>query len=393
MSAVLGEGDDRFAASTAALLRAAVRHGPLSRRALARLVGMSGAAVTRHSSLLLDSGLLRETAVRPERRVGRPHVPLAVNPEACEVIGIHLAHEFGTVGVVDLCGRVVRQRRVPYQGEDPVSMVGKIAEAAAEWVDPERTRAVGVATGGWVDADAGVLVEHPSLGWRAVPVRDVVAGQVPLPVYVDNHTRGLMHAEELFGTVDPDESVLYLFVGNVVDAAVRTGREVHRGRRSGAGVVAHLPVGDPDIRCASGHFSCFEATVSDQAWAHRVAATPFWELLRTATEGDEAARTLFIERGHVVGRAAALLYDIVNPDVLIVAELGAAAIPECLDAIRAEVRDRSLVCAEPARSVRASGVPTTDILELSAAGVALGEVYRDPVGALVAAASHRLGRN
>ncbi|WP_018680988.1 ROK family transcriptional regulator [Actinokineospora enzanensis] len=392
VSAIPEHGGDRFASSTATLLRAALRHGPLSRRALSRLVGMSGAAVTRHTAVLLEIGLLQEKQSELHGRAGRPHVPLAVNPQACSVIGIHLAHEFGTIAVADLCGQIIDQRRIPYQGTDPAAIVDAVAAKAAEWVRPS-TRAVGVATGGWVDVDAGSLVAHPSLGWQSVPLRDLVARHIPLPVYVDNHTRGLMHAEELFGDVDPDESVLYLFVGNVVDAAVRTGRAVHRGPRSGAGAIAHLPVGDPDIGCASGHRGCFEATVSDQAWAHRVAATSFWDLLAAAKAGDATARALFVERARIVGRAAALLFDLVNPDLLIVAELGAADIPECLDAIRTEVGERSVVCSAPERSVRAGGVPTSHILGSSAASVALAEVYSDPLGALADAASHRLGRN
>ncbi|PPK65035.1 ROK family transcriptional regulator [Actinokineospora auranticolor] len=391
MSAISVPGEDRFASSTAMMLRAVLRHGPLSRRALGRLVGMSGSTMTRHSAVLLDTGLIRETEGRPDGRVGRPHVPLAVNPRACEVIGVHLAHEFGTVAVADLCGRIIRQRRVEYRGDSPGAAVDSVAAVAARWVEPGRTRAVGVATGGWVDADQGVLVSHPSLGWRSVPVRDIVANRVRLPVHVDNHTRGLVQAEGLFGDVDPEQSVLFLFVGNVVDAAVRTGREVHRGPRSGAGVVAHLPVGDPAIPCPDGHTGCFEATVADQAWARRVSGASFWDLLGKAQGGDARARELFVARGGIVGRAAALLYDIVNPDVLIVAELGASAIPECLDAIRAEVGRRSLLCSSPTTSIRASAFPPAEILAVSAAGVALAEVYADPIGAV--RTSHFMGRS
>ncbi|MGW5050403.1 ROK family protein [Actinokineospora sp. NPDC004072] len=369
----------RPAAGVAAVLRTALRHGPLPRRTLARMAGMSGASVTRHCERLLAAGLLREVEPPAARRVGRPHVPVAVQPAAREVIGIHLAHEFATVAVSDLAGRIVRQRRVAYRGGAAEQDVDAVARVAAEWVDPRRTHSVGVATGGWVDADAGALVRHPSLGWRGVPLREIIARHIPLPVHVDNHTRGLVVAEELLGRVDPDASVLHLFVGNVVDVAVRTGRTVHRGPRSAAGGIAHLPVGDPEVRCPLGHLGCFEATVSDQAWARRVAGRSFWELLAAAEAGDAAARALFVERARVVGRAAALLFDLVNPDVLIVAELGAVSMPECMAAVRAEVAARSHACASPEIAVRASGFEATAILGMSAAGIALDALYRDPL--------------
>ena len=360
--------------SATTVLRAVLRHGPLPRRSLARLVGLSGAAVTRHCARLLESGLLREVPAQTARRVGRPHVPIDIAAGAGHVLGVHLAHEFGTAVVSDLRGRILRQRRITYSDGDAEAVVAGVADTAIAWAGPTIPAAVAVTTGGWVDSAAGVLVRHSSLGWGPVAVRDIFARRTPAPVAVDNHTRGLVLAEELFGQVDPGESVLHLFVGNVVDAALRTGRDTHRGSRSAAGRIAHLPVGDERVRCPCGRRGCFEATVSDQAWAWRVAGRSFWELLADAERGDADARARFTERARIVGRAAALLCDLLNPDLLIVAELGTASMPECLDAIRAEVG--------AGRAVRASSFDTAAVLAMSAAGVAIDAVYRDPFGTL-----------
>ncbi len=79
---------------------------------------------------------------------------------------------------------------------------------------------LGVVTGGRVDPQRGVVVERQPLGWRDVPVRKVLATATSLPVYVDGHARALAQAEILFGDQRARRSLVHLFVGNVVDAAM-----------------------------------------------------------------------------------------------------------------------------------------------------------------------------
>lgn len=369
------------------MLRAVLRNGPVPRRTLSRLTGLSGAAVSRHCARLVELGLVVETPAI--QRMGRPHAPLDIDTDTHRVAGVHVAHEFCTVVVLDLRCRVLAQRRVPHVSGDPVEVLENAADELTslvlEVIPGQAPLSLGVATGGWVDQDAGVMVEHASLGWRDVPLRDVFARRLGLPVHVDNHTRALMHAEELFGAVGNRDSVLYLFVGNVVDAAVRMGGRTMRGRRSAAGDIAHLPVGDPAVRCPEGHFGCFEATVADQAWSRRVAGRSFWDLLAAAESGDVVARRQLAERSRIIGRVAALLYDLVNPDLLVVSELGANSFPECLAAVREEVGTRSRA---PGNPVTASSFDSSTVLAVSAGAAALDMLYGNPLSASFAPTSH-----
>ncbi|MCE7010761.1 ROK family transcriptional regulator [Kibdelosporangium philippinense] len=390
MVATSAPSDGRLASSAAAVLRAVLRNGPVPRRTLSRLTGLSGAAVSRHCTRLAELGLITETSAI--QRVGRPHVPVDIDVSSHRVAGVHVAHEFCTIVVLDLRCRVLAQRRVPHVSDDPVKVLTNAAEKLTslvlEVIPGQAPLSLGVATGGWVDQDAGVMVEHASLGWRDVPLRDVFARRLGLPVHVDNHTRALMHAEELFGAVGDRDSVLHLFVGNVVDAAVRMGGQTLRGKRSAAGDIAHLPVGAPDIRCREGHFGCFEATVADQAWSQRVSGRSFWDLLAAAESGDALARKHLVNRSRIIGRAAALLYDLVNPDLLVVAELGANSFPECLAAIRAEVGTRSRA---PEDTVQASSFGSATVLAVSAGAAALDVLYGNPLAASFAPVSHPVG--
>ena len=75
--------DRRRTCSASAVLLAALDHGPVARSTIARLAGLSPAAVTQLSTDLLGAGLLRETREAGHRAApkapGRPHVPVDID--------------------------------------------------------------------------------------------------------------------------------------------------------------------------------------------------------------------------------------------------------------------------------------------------------------------------
>lgn len=370
--------------STAAsvLLDAVLRHGPVARSTIARLTGLSHAVVTRNTAALVDRGLLAEVAL-PYQGIGRPHVPVDVDTERHVVAGLHIAHDHCTLALLDLRGRVRARLLLPHRDPgDPLDVLTAAADRLADLPGPAPL-GLGVAVGGWVDADEGVLVEHTSLGWRDVPVRDLLAARTGLPVLVDGHARALARAEQLFGAAGRHESMVHLFVGNVVDAAIVTGGATHRGARSAAGEVAHLAIGDPAIRCPCGRDGCLEATVSDRAWAWRayregvIDQPSIVDLVEAAVRGSASAVASLVGRARLVGRAAALLADLVDPDVLVVTEYGVLRLPASVAALRAEAAVTSRVRTSPT-AVRPSSFGE-DVLGVAAGAVHLGALYADPL--------------
>jgi predicted NBD/HSP70 family sugar kinase len=232
------------------------------------------------------------------------------------------------------------------------------------------------------------VIDHPLLGWRDVPVRDLLAASTGMAVEIDGHSRALVRAERLLGQPRARESVVQLFTGNVVDAAFATGDTVHHGPRSAAGAVAHLPVDDSTEPCVCGRTGCLQATVSEQTLARRAAESgllpeaSFPALLALAKSGDSAATRLFLDRARLVGQAAALLIDVLNPAVLVVVDQSVTHVPGCLPAIRDEVRLRSRVCQNVDETVVGTSFPGTELA--TAGGAALLDVlFDDPLGPLL----------
>ena len=381
--------DCRQTASAAAVLQAALDHGPVARSTVARLAGLSPAAVSRLCADLAGAGLLRDApeAAGP-KGVGRPHVPVDVDTGRRVVCAVHIAVRDATLALLDLRGRVVASERIPLPGVPPrpalLQVARRVTGFVAEHADGRAPLGVGVATGGWVDPDNGILVEHPVLGWRGVPVRDIMAAATGLPVRVDNHSRALARAERMFGDTRARASIVHLFIGNVVDAAFATGGLVHHGPRSAAGAITHLPLDGRADPCQCGRRGCLQAVVSSRALAQRAARAgiigepSFPDLLAAARAGDKRATALFRDRTRLVGAAAALLLDVLNPEVLVVTESGTAHLRECLELLRQEVRRRSTVTGDPGRRVVATSFGA-DALPVAGGAVMLDAVYASPL--------------
>ncbi|WP_018350506.1 ROK family transcriptional regulator [Longispora albida] len=365
-----GSTDTRRADTAAHVLRTVLDHGPLSRTTIARLTGLSPAAITRHYTDLAARGLLREASHAPvaPSGAGRPHVPvdLGTGQVAC---GVHIAVPGVTLALADLRGRIIAQEHHPHADRDPAAVFAAIRERLPAFTAGHRVLGTGLVTGGWVDPGRGVIVEHPVLGWRDVPAAELLPGAT-----VDGHARALALAEQMFGAERGRRSLVHLFVGNVADAAFLTGGQPHHGPGSAAGTVAHLPLGVPGVACPCGRAGCFQASVEEGALLARSGDRDFPALLARARAGEQDAVALFRERAALVGRAAGMLLDLINPELLVVTEPGAMYLPDCLAIIRAEA---SRYARSPALVIPSSF--PGQVLGMAAVTAALDAVYRRPL--------------
>ncbi|MFF7127667.1 ROK family protein [Streptomyces sp. NPDC008240] len=375
---------DRRRTSASVVLRSVLEHGPVARSTIARLTGLSPASVTEHCARLAGLGLIHEEAApRRSNGVGRPHVPVDLDHERFLVCGVHVAVPYTTVALLDLRGRVVAERRLKHERTDPGRILTRAAEgleALLAQVPGRRPLGVGVAVGGWVDRETGTVVEHELLGWREVPVREMLGARTGLPVQVDGHARALVNGERLFGRVRGSSSVLHLFVGNVVDAAFATNDEVHHGPRSQAGAIAHLPVPGGTEPCGCGRTGCLQVELSERTLCRRAreagvidGVNPM-QVVAAAAAGDPVARRLLVERARATGRAAGLLLDVLNPETVVVTEVGVIHFTDCLHALR-----------EAAGNSRATAVHPTSfpdsVLAVAGGSVVFDVLYRDPLSA------------
>jgi len=385
------------AANAAAVLRTVLLHGPVPRSRIAELSGLSPATVTRLYPLLAERGLVRELEGPDSgQTLGRPRVPVDLDVPGWAVLGVHIGVRRSIFGLLDLRGRLLGAGELEHEETSPEAVIGYLRSLHARSAGRRRVLGLGVISGGRVDAETGVLEEHPGLGWRDVDLRAEFARRTRLPVFVDEHVRAMASAESLFGRARSARSLGYLYVGNLPGFAYSADGAVHRGSRAAAGEITHLPLGLAPVAdgepCTCGSRGCILALAGERGVAERAVSLGVVPeanidlVLKAARAGDERADRLLRARARNVGAAIAVLLGVLDPELFIVAGRGFTEAAEYLPDLHVGARERLRVGGDGGGDVPVAIVPTAfgaQVNAVAAASVVIDRVVRDPLGARV----------
>ncbi|GAB3570677.1 ROK family protein [Spelaeicoccus albus] len=360
-----------------------------TRSETARALGLSAATGTNLVNELIEFGLVRE--LEPKTGVlGRPGVPLAIDGRRRAVLGIHLGPRTTGVAIVGFDGTEHVSVLVPHAGVPAPEALEMVAGAARDLVAdcPAGVSIVGtgIASGGIVDRRAGTIVENPVAGWRDVDVRGQLSGRVPEPIIVEQNARAAAQSELLYGYGKTASSfVLMVVTADVGSVSVHDGI-IRAGYRQSAGNIAHLKVTERAIPCDCGRSGCLKAVATDDA-VERMAAEAglaevpeFADIVTRAADGDPVAADVLGRRSRYVGRAAAILMDIIDPEYLVIAGT-VAETPQYLDMVRAEA-DLYADSASNASARIVTSLSNEMSLTLFAATTIVAAALDDPVGHL-----------
>ncbi|RSS60197.1 ROK family transcriptional regulator [Streptomyces sp. WAC01280] len=319
------------------MLALLLAEGPLSRVELARRTGLSSTAVTKAARPLIDDGYLYE--LPPERTApgaGRPVNPLAVAPDREYFIGLKISADQLFGAVCDLRAGVRATAVRPLGEITPEAVAPLVAELVDELLDTEpafrdRTRHLGVAVNGDVDRESGRLRHSGLLGWRDVPLADLLAASTGLSVTVENDVRALTVAEHWFGEGIGTGYFALVTIGAGIGSALVVNGRLLRGAYGVAGEVGHLCVDPTGPRCRCGARGCVEAIASTEAILAAVRRDTedghltFDEAVRMARDGHPAARAAFARAGQAIGVGIAALVNLVGPERVVVSGEGVDA--------------------------------------------------------------------
>ncbi len=373
----------------AAVFRVACAQGPISRDTAAKATGLSTATVNRQVAAMLGEGLLRERAdLTASGVVGRPRVPFEVNHEPYLTVGVHVGALVTGIVAGDLRGRILGAVEIPTPSGHQDLALAQITRSARLFLGRWHRRRplwVGVALGGRVDAASG-RVDHPRLGWSDAPVGDIIGGGLGLPVSVAGHVEAMAASELLLAPHRPGDNAnagtsLYFYSRETAGVALTLDGRVHTPS-SGPGSIAHLPTGS-DVRCDCGARGCLEATVSDRAVTDAALAAGIVDsrdagisgVYRAASSGSLAAHELLVDRARVLGRTAAMLHDLFNPDRVI---LGGQAFTEYPAAVPHVAESFARTSRLARKDIRITGFGNR-VQEFAAGVVSLSALHSDPL--------------
>lgn len=267
---------------------------------------------------------------------------------------------------VEVDGAAARVLRRSWDGEDrSPERLGELLGELLEEGLPASSHPVslGLAIAGQCDRTGRLVRNAPNLGWRDVPLHDILSASLPpaisrLVILNDLHAAALAEAHS--GAARGAETALVVFLGTGIGGAVVIGGGVHRGASGAAGEIGHVKVAGRDVACGCGQRGCIEALAGGRALEAAVRELlpgiagdprPLARWQEAVDDANPAALRLVEERAELLGQVVANAATLVSPEVLVLGGGALRAVPALSSSLGVIVRREVLAVSGEAMRI------------------------------------------
>ena len=362
------------------ILDAVRRNSPISRTDIARMIGLSGATVTKFVDNLIQIGFVREDGYDDSRGGRRPTL-LKLVPEASFAVGVELGAANLRAVVIDLEAKIVAKiakETKADEGKDKVfkritEIIHQVIDASG--VEKEKIKGIGVGISGIVDYQKGICLFCPNIkGWENVPVKRLLEEKFGMEVSIDDSSRMAALAEHWCGLARKVENFIFVNVGVGMGSGIFTNGQLYRGSRGTAGELGHTTIDENGPRCQCGNRGCLETLVSGPAIIRRtrerleegvvsligeMSGGDFAKITpemvaQAARKGDKLAFNIMEKTGRYLGIGIANAVNLFNPELVIIGAGVSGAGDLFLDTVKRTVKARALHTASTSVDIKLS---------------------------------------
>lgn len=270
-------------------------------------------------------------------------------------IGVDVGGTSVRAGVVDDRGVVIDLARAATpRGERPLE--DAIAGLIAELRSRHEVDGVGLAVAGFVHTDLRAVRYAPHLSWRAAPVAHRIAERSGLPVTLEHDANAAAVAEHRYGAARGTDVSVLVAIGTGIGAGLLLGGRIFRGAHGVAPELGHLRLVPDGRPCSCGKQGCWErycsgtalvtttvelfasdpgrSTVLARELVHDPGSITGRRVAGAARDGDPVALQAMSELARWLGEGLALVADVYDPEVIVIAGGVSESAPLFLDAAR-----------------------------------------------------------
>ena len=366
----------------ALVLRIIQQNEMISRKEIARLTGLTQAAITMITNALLGLGLILETGkdTRPGAS-GRKQIFLSINREKHKIIALNLGRSLLQGAVCDLAGNILHKSekylRLIQDNELVVDrieerVIGMIRELTRRFdIGSDSLLGISIAAPGPLNAAEGIMrgtvraaagTKSPApFDWRDIHLKEAVQREFGVNVFVDNDANISALGESWFGAGVGISNLVVYMIGIGTGAGVIIDGMLYRGEDDVVSEIGHVTIDFKGPQCRCGNIGCLElysnfhhiidryaeragtATKPGREMGNEEASARIGEIFRRAGQGEEAAREVIRAHAQVLSVGAVTLANTFSPEAIIVSanDLGDLDLSILLAEIQEAVRRRA----------------------------------------------------
>lgn len=335
----------------------------ISRAELARQTGLSRSTVSdivsehRAKQLITESHVARSTG-------GRPPIVLCFNDERFRLIGVEMGSSHVSTLITDVRGqpRVVFHRDHDVQGdpEGTLRIIERDIERCLEVARGSGAQVVGIG----IAVPCPINPARPEQlsprilpRWEGTRLAERLRERFQVAVLIDNDANLGALAERWWGAGRQIPDFAYVKIATGVGAGIIIDGHIYRGSGGVAGEIGHTAVRADGPRCRCGLNGCLESLVGTPALLRQVveqrsahpdsplatAQAPLLsDLVRAADGNDPLAVRIIQDAGASMGVALANLFNVTNPERVILGGSLTRAGETLLQPLRENIRQRAL---------------------------------------------------
>lgn len=249
---------------------------------------------------------------------------------------------------IDTDGVISIADKVRFDTADVQTTIGRIISelkgmCARHSLDASNTRGIGISCGGPLDSRKGIVMSPPNLpGWDNIPIVKLVQDATGIPASLQNDANACALAEWKYGAGRGTRNMVFLTFGTGLGAGLVLDGRLYSGTNDNAGELGHIrlsefgPVGYGKAGSVEGFASgggiaqlAASAVKEKLMMGQKVAWCPDGDLsaitARTVAEaakaGDELAKSIYRTSATYLGRALAMVIDMLNPEVIAIGSI------------------------------------------------------------------------
>lgn len=331
------------------VLEKILNEGPISRASIAASLGLTKATVSAIVSNLIEENLIREIGSDCSA-LGRKPILL----EFCRQNGYIISVDLGVNTIVtftsDLKGNdsELKQYKNHYKREEIIAGLLRILKRTINSL-PETI--FGVATiciGIHGTVHENEITFAPYYDYAGLPIASTLSKELNIPVILENEANLSVIGEKCYCI--NAQNIIGISVHSGIGVGIIIDGKLYTGRNGNAGEFGHTIVEAHGRKCPCGNQGCLEqyaserAILNDYARALGLKNVSIDKLIEDYNSGDEIAVSMINRFVKYIAVGINNLINTFNPEVVIINSGFTIYIPDLIERIEAELKNRMNYC-------------------------------------------------
>lgn len=395
MQGMIGNNNnDLMEMNRSAIIKILQRREVCSRAEIARLTGLTQAAITKIIAALIEMGIVSEVgSIKGDGN--RRSIGLKLNVDKYKIIGVKFSRHMFAVGVFDISGKMYTQMGNEYPlEENPETVLASLKRRIREVLEKyENVVAIGLAVPGPYLREEGriaIVTQRPT--WHNINFIEEFKEEFDVPVFIEHDAKAGALASWWFGEhPQPLHTLAYFLVGDGVGAGIIEQGNLQLGAQGTASEIGHISIDVHGPHCECGNHGCLELYCSAPAML-RLARQRMPEcfpdkqmqnieacnlVFEAARAGDARALEIVEEIAQYIGYGCVTLIYGYNPDIIVIGDIVSQGGSLLLPMIQKVVRKRVIEELYNRVEIKITSL-TVDPTLYGAAAIATDNVLKAP---------------